>query len=32
MKRLRCFDLPSEDLDHAMTRVGDSAEMVVVAE
>ena len=32
VKRLRRFDLPSADLDHAMIRVGDSAQMVVVAE
>ena len=32
MKRLRRFDLPSADLDHAMIMVGDSAQMVVVAE
>ena len=29
MKR---FDLPSADLDHAMIRAGDSAQMVVIAE
>ena len=32
VKLLRRFDLPSADLDHAMIRVGDSAQMVVVAE
>ena len=32
MKRLRRFDLPPADLDHAMIRVGDSAQVVVVAE
>ena len=32
MKRLRRFDLTSADFDHAMIRVGDSAQMVVVAE
>ena len=32
VKRLRRFDLPSADLDHAMIRVGDSAQVVVVAE
>ena len=31
-KRLLCFHLPSADLYHAMIRVGDSAQMVVVAE
>ena len=29
MKRLRRFDLPSADLDHAMIRVGDSAQLSV---
>ena len=28
MKRLRRFDLPSSDLDRAMIRVGDSAQLV----
>ena len=32
VKRLRRFDLPPADLDHAMIRVGDSAQVVVVAE
>ena len=32
VRRLRRFDLPSADLDHAMIRVGASAQMVVVAE
>ena len=27
MKRLRSFDLPSADFDHAMIRVGDSAQI-----
>ena len=32
VKRLRRFDLPPGDLDHAMIRVGDSSQVVVVAE
>ena len=32
VKRLQRFDLPPADLDHAMIRVGDSAQVVVVAE
>ena len=32
VKRLRRFDLPSADLAHTMIRVGDSAQVVVVAE
>ena len=28
VKRLRRFDLPSADLDHAMIRVGDSGQMI----
>ena len=32
VKRLRRFDLPSADIDHAMIKVGDLAQMVVVAE
>ena len=31
VKRLRRFDLPPADLDHAMIRVGNSAQVVVVA-
>ena len=29
MKRLRRFDLPPADLDHAMIRVGDSAQLTM---
>ena len=32
VKQLRRFDLPSADLDHAMIRVGELAQVVVVAE
>ena len=32
VKRLRRFDLSPADLDHAMVRVGDSAQVVVVTE
>ena len=32
MKRLRRFDLPAADLDHAMIRADDSAQVVVVGE
>ena len=32
VKRLRRFDLPPADLHHAMIRVCDSAQVVVVAE
>ena len=31
VKRLQRFDLPPADLDHAIIRVGDSAQVVVVA-